>query len=136
VDGQERILPGVGDDVGYSRFTGAVMIPSRKADDILAGMWELIGGWRRCPRTLVRDREAAIGGTGKSSDAKELLPSDPDVDPLADHTVTLAELLTPTHTLGSLTTSRAYPRHLARLTAAASSTAAICSCPRHRGGWP
>jgi hypothetical protein len=31
-------------------------------------MWELIagdGGWRRCPRVLVWDREAAIGGTGK-----------------------------------------------------------------------
>jgi hypothetical protein len=35
---------------GYSRFTGAVMIPSRKAGDILAGMWALIGDWRRSPR--------------------------------------------------------------------------------------
>jgi hypothetical protein len=43
------------------------MIPSRKAGDILAGMWEIIGGWGRCPRTLVWDREAAIGGTGKPS---------------------------------------------------------------------
>jgi transposase len=63
--GQERILPVLAMTCGYSRFTGAVMIPSRKAGDILAGMWELIGEWRRSPRTLVWDREAAIGGTGK-----------------------------------------------------------------------
>jgi hypothetical protein len=30
-------------------------------------MWEIIGGWGRCPRTLVWDREAAIGGSGKPS---------------------------------------------------------------------
>lgn len=41
------------------------MIPSRKAGDILAGMWQIISGWGACPRTLVWDREAAIGGTGK-----------------------------------------------------------------------
>lgn len=66
--GQERILPVLAMTCGYSRFTSAVMIPSRKAGDILAGMWELIGGpdgWHRCPRVLVWDREAAIGGTGK-----------------------------------------------------------------------
>jgi hypothetical protein len=49
------------------RETDAVMIPSRKAGSILAGMWEIIGGWGRCPRTLVWDREAAIGGAGKPS---------------------------------------------------------------------
>jgi hypothetical protein len=43
------------------------MIPSRKAGDILAGMWEIIGGWGRCPRALVWDREAAIGGSGRPS---------------------------------------------------------------------
>jgi len=63
--GQERILPVLAMTCGYSRYTTAVMIPSRKAGDILAGMWELIGEWRRSPRTLVWDREAAIGGTGK-----------------------------------------------------------------------
>jgi hypothetical protein len=63
--GQERILPVLAMTCGYSRFTGAVMIPSRKAGDILAGMWALIGDWRRSPRTLVWDREAAIGGTGR-----------------------------------------------------------------------
>lgn len=64
-DRQERILPVLAMTCGYSRMTGAVMIPSRKAGDILAGMWELISEWRRCPRVLVWDREAAIGGTGK-----------------------------------------------------------------------
>lgn len=64
-DGIGRILPVLAMTCGYSRITDAVMIPSRKAGDILAGMWEIIGGWGRCPRTLVWDREAAIGGTGR-----------------------------------------------------------------------
>jgi transposase len=69
-DGQHdgrRVLPVLAMTCGYSRVTDAVMIPSRKAGDILAGMWEIIGGWGRCPRTLVWDREAAIGGAGKLS---------------------------------------------------------------------
>ncbi|WP_018252762.1 IS21 family transposase [Salinispora mooreana] len=63
--GAERILPVLAMTCGYSRVTDAVMIPSRKAGDILAGMWEIVAGWGACPRTLVWDREAAIGGTGK-----------------------------------------------------------------------
>ena len=62
-----RVLPVLAMTCGFSRVTDAVMIPSRKAGDILAGMWEIIGGWGRCPRTLVWDREAAIGGTGRPS---------------------------------------------------------------------
>jgi transposase len=62
-----RVLPVLAMTCGYSRVTDAVMIPSRKAGDILAGMWEIIGGWGRCPRALVWDREAAIGGAGKPS---------------------------------------------------------------------
>jgi len=65
--GRARVLPVLAMTCGYSRVTDAVMIPSRKAGDILAGMWEIIGGWGRCPRTLVWDREAAIGGAGKPS---------------------------------------------------------------------
>jgi transposase len=65
--GGTRVLPVLAMTCGYSRVTDAVMIPSRKAGDILAGMWEIIGGWGRCPRTLVWDREAAIGGAGKPS---------------------------------------------------------------------
>jgi transposase len=63
--GGRRVLPVLAMTCGYSRMTDAVMIPSRKAGDILAGMWEIIGGWGRCPRTLVWDREAAIGGSGR-----------------------------------------------------------------------
>ena len=65
--GGARVLPVLAMTCGYSRVTDAVMIPSRKAGDILAGMWEIIGGWGRCPRALVWDREAAIGGAGKPS---------------------------------------------------------------------
>lgn len=65
--GGQRVLPVLAMTCGYSRVTDAVMIPSRKAGDILAGMWEIIGGWGRCPRTLVWDREAAIGGAGRPS---------------------------------------------------------------------
>src|SRR5215467_465863 len=53
--------------LGFSRFMSAVMIPSRQAGDILSGMWQLIGGIGRVPRTLVWDRESAIGGTGRVS---------------------------------------------------------------------
>ena len=63
--GQERILPVLAMTCGYSRITDAMMIPSRKAGDILAGMWETATGWGASPRTLVWDREAAIGGSGK-----------------------------------------------------------------------
>jgi hypothetical protein len=64
-DGQAAVLPVLAMTLGYSKMTGAVMIPSRKAGDILAGMWEVLVGWGRAPRTLVWDRESAIGGRGK-----------------------------------------------------------------------
>jgi hypothetical protein len=63
--GQQRVLPVLAMTCGYSRVTAAVMLPSRRAGDLLAGMWALLGDWGRCPRTLVWDREAAIGGTGR-----------------------------------------------------------------------
>jgi hypothetical protein len=51
--------------LGFSRFASATMIPSRQAGDILSGMWLLISQIGRVPKTLVWDREAAIGGTGR-----------------------------------------------------------------------
>lgn len=63
--GQARILPVLAMTCGYSRFTGGAMIPSRQGGNILAGMWAILGVWGASPRTLVWDREAAIGGTGK-----------------------------------------------------------------------
>lgn len=63
--GQQLILPVLAMTSGYSHATAAMMIPSRKAGDILAGMWGLLNGWGASPHTLVWDRESAIGGTGK-----------------------------------------------------------------------
>lgn len=63
--GQERMLPVLVMTCGYSRYTSAVMIPSRQGGDILAGMWQLIRGLGRVTKTLVWDRESAIGGGGK-----------------------------------------------------------------------
>jgi transposase len=65
--GQARILPVLVIVLGYSRFLSATMIPSRQAGDILAGMWQLIAQLGRVPKTLVWDRESAIGGTGRVS---------------------------------------------------------------------
>jgi transposase len=65
--GQERVLPVLVMTLGFSRFLTAVMIPTRQAGDILAGMWALICGVGRVTTTLVWDRESAIGGTGRVS---------------------------------------------------------------------
>ncbi|WP_109536010.1 IS21 family transposase [Mycobacteroides abscessus] len=67
--GQQRMLPVLVMVLGHSRMITATMIPSRQAGDILAGMWALICRFGRVPKTLVWDREAAIGGTGKPSTA-------------------------------------------------------------------
>lgn len=63
--GQERILPVLVMTLGYSRFMTAVMLPSRLGGDLLSGMWSLISQLGRVPKTLVWDRESAIGGTGR-----------------------------------------------------------------------
>ena len=46
---------------GYSRMLAAIMIPSRKAPDLIAGHWALLQAWGRVPRALVWDNEAAVG---------------------------------------------------------------------------
>lgn len=46
----------------FSRFLSAVMLPSRQAGDLVAGMWQLISRVGRVSKTLVWDRAAAIGG--------------------------------------------------------------------------
>lgn len=66
--GQRLILPVLAMTSGHSHATAALMIPSRKAGDILAGMWTLISSWGASPHTLVWDRESGIGGTGKLTD--------------------------------------------------------------------
>jgi transposase len=46
---------------GYSRWLSAVPVPSRAAEDLFAGWWQLLGGLGAVPRTLVWDGEAAVG---------------------------------------------------------------------------
>ena len=64
---QQRVLPVLVMTLAFSRFLTATMIPSRQAGDILAGMWTLISQVGRVSKTLVWDRESAIGGTGRVS---------------------------------------------------------------------
>lgn len=55
-------LPVMTTVTGYSRFAGGLLIPSRDAEDLYAGWWELLstqlGG---VPRLLVWDGEGAVG---------------------------------------------------------------------------
>ena len=46
---------------GYSRWLSAVLIPSRQAEDLFAGWWQLIAALGAVPRVLVWDGEGAIG---------------------------------------------------------------------------
>jgi transposase len=46
---------------GYSRWAGAVLVPTRNAGDLFAGWWQLIGALGAVPRLLVWDGEGAIG---------------------------------------------------------------------------
>lgn len=46
---------------GYARWLSAVLIPSRRAEDLFAGWWQLITGLGAVPRVLVWDGEGAIG---------------------------------------------------------------------------
>ncbi len=46
---------------GYARWLSAVLIPSRRAEDMFAGWWQLISALGAVPRVLVWDGEGAIG---------------------------------------------------------------------------
>lgn len=59
--GQVVVLPVLAMTLTYSRFISAVMLPSRQAGDLLAGMWQLISAWGAVSKTLVWDLESAIG---------------------------------------------------------------------------
>jgi len=67
--GQQRVLPVLVMTCGFSRYLSALMIPSRQGGDILAGTWRLVQQVGAVTRTLVWDRESAIGGTGRVSPA-------------------------------------------------------------------
>ncbi|MGV0724052.1 IS21 family transposase [Mycolicibacterium elephantis] len=47
--------------LGYSRWISAMLLPSRRAEDLFAGWWQLISALGAVPRTLVWDGEGAIG---------------------------------------------------------------------------
>ena len=46
---------------GYSRMRWAVMIPSRRTPDLIAGHWHLLQAMGAVPRQLVWDNEGAVG---------------------------------------------------------------------------
>ncbi len=46
---------------GYARWASAVLVPSRHAEDLFAGSWQLISGLGAVPRVLVWDGERAVG---------------------------------------------------------------------------
>jgi transposase len=46
---------------GYARWLSARLIPSRAAEDLFAGWWQLLHGLGGVPRVLVWDGEAAVG---------------------------------------------------------------------------
>jgi transposase len=46
---------------GYARWLSALLIPSRKAEDLFAGWWRLLEQLGAVPRVLVWDGEGAIG---------------------------------------------------------------------------
>ena len=62
--GQTRMpiqLPVLTMVLGYSRWLSAILLPSRRAEDLFAGWWQLIAALGAVPRTLVWDGEGAIG---------------------------------------------------------------------------
>jgi hypothetical protein len=46
--------------IGYARWLSAVLVPSRHAEDLFAGWWQLIEALGAVPRVLVWDGEGAI----------------------------------------------------------------------------
>jgi transposase len=56
-----RQLPVLTMVTGYSRWLAGVLIPSRAAEDLFAGWWQLISALGAVPRVLVWDGEGAIG---------------------------------------------------------------------------
>lgn len=63
--GQAAMLPVLVMTLTFSKFLAAVMLPSRQGGDLTAGMWQLISQIGAVSKTLVWDREAAIGPKGK-----------------------------------------------------------------------
>lgn len=60
-DGSKALLPVLVITLAHSRFTLAMMIPTRHTADLLLGMWQLLQQLGRVPRRLIWDNEAGIG---------------------------------------------------------------------------
>jgi transposase len=58
---QPNRLPVLTMVLGYSRWLCALLLPSRRAEDLFGGWWHLIAGVGAVPRVLVWDGEGAIG---------------------------------------------------------------------------
>ena len=56
-----KLLPVLTMVTGYARWDSAVLVPSRRAEDLYAGWWQLINGLGAVPRVLVWDGEGAVG---------------------------------------------------------------------------
>jgi transposase len=56
-----KLLPVLTMVCGYSRFALAMLLPSRSAEDLYAGWWQLIEQLGAVPKALVWDGEGAVG---------------------------------------------------------------------------
>jgi transposase len=56
-----RQLPVLTMVCGYSRWLAGMLVPSRAAEDLFAGWWQLVAALGAVPRTLVWDGEGAVG---------------------------------------------------------------------------
>jgi hypothetical protein len=67
--GQEAMLPVLVMVAAFSRFIAAVMLPSRQAMELVAGMWQLLlQSFAAVPHELWWDNEAGIGRRGRLTD--------------------------------------------------------------------
>lgn len=60
-DGTASLLPVLVMTLAHSRYTLGLMLPSRTTEDLLLGMWTLLGDLGRVPRRLIWDNEGGIG---------------------------------------------------------------------------
>ncbi len=62
------LLPVLVITLAYSRFMLARMVPTRRTEDLLLGMWELLRQLGRVPRRLIWDNEPGIGRGKRHAD--------------------------------------------------------------------
>ena len=67
-DGTSRLLPVLVMTAAHSRFVLGRMIPTRKTEDLLLGMWELLRQLGAVPRRLFWDNEPGIGRGPRRAD--------------------------------------------------------------------